>query len=176
LRAFLFSAALAFSLPLVAVPAHADTFQYSISYSRGIASASAVFDESSIISSSGNTTVDAPFISSSYDIPLSQGPLTSVIVYPLDTSYCTGPFESCVFLYGSTPGLGLGVGLFFSAVSITSVGTYYDVNGNGTLTITDLSATPEPPSLILLLTGVVGAGASLRRRLLYGSLAGWIQS
>jgi hypothetical protein len=169
LRTFLFSAALAFSLPLVAIPAHADTYQYSISFSYGSNSASAVFDESSIISSSGDTTVDAPFISSSYDIFGVPGTLTAVVVDPLDSSYCSGVYESCVQLLGSSP---FASGLFFPAESITSVGTYYDASGSGTLTISDLSATPEPSSLVLLLTGVVGAGATLHRRVRSGSLAG----
>ncbi|GGA65747.1 hypothetical protein GCM10011507_16640 [Edaphobacter acidisoli] len=146
----LLASALIASASLVA---HADTFQYNVVFNNGQTTTDATFDSPSILTS---TTTYIPATGTG-----SQGSILSVSAYPI-LNGCYNGFDAC-FITNSQAG---GDVLYFHT-NVESVGTYFDVFGNGMLTISKLSSpapTPEPSSLLLLGSGLLGMGGVLKRK------------
>lgn len=136
--------------------AHADTFQYELSYSLLGDSADATFTSPTLITS--DTTVAATGTSTS-------GAVTEVTIYAAgDCIYVGGPF-AC-FSIGAPGGP---YNLFLDSLP-TTTGVFADAFGDGdiTVTVTDTGTNPppvpEPSTLMMLGTGVLGTAGAFRRR------------
>ena len=137
----------------VTLAAHADTFQYNVVFNSGSTATNATFDSSSILTS---TTTYIPATGTG-----SQGPILSVSAYPV-LNGCYNGFDAC-FITNSQDG---GDVLYFHT-NVEHVGTFTDVFGDGELTISDISSsapTPEPSSILLLGSGLLGLGGVLKRK------------
>ena len=146
--------------------ARADTYNYSFTETQfgNTGNTTAVsFDEPAILTSP-TRILAADFVSSSTTYPDS---VSDVVIYPLYAEDCTGPPDSCVEVDFSGND---SAAAFFPGTNLTSVGVYtYNANGEtATLTITDLSVptsvTPEPSSIALLSTGLLGIAGVVRKR------------
>lgn len=75
------------------------------------------------------------------------------------------------FTFDLTSGAGAGSGVFIGSVGANDYQmfagnwTIDDLNGGGTFSTTPISPTPEPSSLLLLGTGLLGAAETARRKL-----------
>ena len=143
------------ALLCVSLAAHADTFLYIVNFSLPGFISNATFTSPEIITTP-NTTVSATGTSTFGDVQ-------SVTAFPPAGSCPLNTNFACFITtveHGSNA-------LYF-AQNVESVGTFTDVFGDGTVTITDLgpttTVTPEPSSIALLGTGMFGLAGVLRKR------------
>lgn len=153
----LFSQVAALSILAGGVALHADTFRYDLNFSfAGVDTASATFTTSALITA--DTTVSASGTSS-------EGPVLSVAVYVAGDCPFSGDFACFDIEEGAS-----GQRLFLTSLP-TTTGIFPDVFEDGSVTITHLGGTPppspvpEPSTVALLVTGVLGGLGAIRRRL-----------
>jgi hypothetical protein len=156
---------LALGLALISSPlaAHADDL-YTVSFNADLDTGTYTFLEPSILT--GSTVIPASDITT---VSSTGGDtLTAIDLTPIasDDAYCASTGSgSCIELEFTGPGL---LGLYdYYASPLTSPGAYdSDFLGSTETTITPVaSATPEPSSIALLGTSLLGFGGVLRRRL-----------
>lgn len=127
----------------------------------GSTSGTATFTEPSIFMGDGPFVVNVSDMTSSIESGL--GSLDRIRFFPSPTDCYAA---SCLDVgFALSPGGGLAFGFipqFDSA--LTSPGFYESEDGDVSVSITDLAATPEPSSLALLSTGVLGFAGVLRKR------------
>jgi hypothetical protein len=159
LRTRLFAVLALSILAASSLAAHADTYEYDFSAPSffGSPAVSLSFDEAALLTS--DTTITAANF-----LTMTGGPVSSFEINPTSGD-CVGfsGGSSCININFSGGSI-LGVEASDAA---DTTGTFdYSL---GTLTITDLTpsaATPEPSSIALLGTGVLGLAGVVRRRLL----------
>ena len=162
----LFAAAI---LSCAAVAAHADTYQYTFNYNDDFASTTATFTVPALLTAS-TLAVPATGSGSLFGSPLT---VTSVDVEP--TAGTCNAADACFTANTTSPFGPVSFTLDFAS-DVDSVGTFTaipdgEIGANGTVTIADLSTTsapssvtPEPSSLLLLGSGLLGAAAKIRRQ------------
>lgn len=154
---------LALVMCLLGRAAHADPYLYSVIINDPNGSLSASFIEPSIITENGNVDL-ADVVSASWTYNgVSGDQFRYIFVSPVFD--LTQPIPESIIIFLLSPIIEYPTIAFNE--DITSVGTYEEAYfGDGSLTISDLSATtPEPATSILLGTGILGiiCLAQLRR-------------
>jgi len=165
LKSTLLQIAAAAAMVTAGAAAHADTYQYTLS---GAYSASWTLDS--------NLLPDEEFEGEGFILYDVQGNFTGSLINYVDLTFyhsdIGGGIQIDDYYGGSTLLIADGPQLYSGseASPVFSLGTFalteYQGTGSYTLTVTNLSAVPEPASIALLLggLGLVGAAAARRRK------------